>query len=97
MNTEPFTFASDTVNIAVTATSQALALTAGTGNVMLTNTGSQTVFIKLGDSAITVTVANGYPLLANSTQSFTKGSATHCAAIAAATGSTMYATSGEGV
>ena len=93
----PFAFASDTVNIAVTAISQALALTAGIGNVMITNIGAQTVFIKFGNSAITVTVSNGYPVLGNSTQAFAKGESTHCAAIAAAAGSTLYSTSGEGI
>ena len=98
-----FSAVGDTVNLAVTATTQTIALTAGTNNVLVTNIGTQTVFIKIGNSAVTVTATNGYPLLANSTQAFSQTisasntEATHCAVIAAAVGSTVYISTGDGV
>ena len=98
-----FSAVGDTVNLAVTGTAQTIALTTGTNNVMVTNIGTQTVFIRFGNSAVTVTVNNGYPLLANSTQSFSQtiaasnAEATTCAVIAAAVGSTVYISTGEGV
>ena len=98
-----FSAVGDTVNVAVTGTSQVIPLTAGTTNVLLTNIGTQTVFTKFGNSAVTVTVNNGNPLLANSTQSFGKtidasnNEATHCAVIAVGVGSTVYVSTGRGV
>ena len=100
--TIPFKAVGDTVNIAVNASSQVLLLTPGSDNVIVTNIGTQIVFIQFGNSTTTVTVDNGYPLLANSTQSFSKNGVTsnkldtHCAVIAAGTGSRVYVSTGEG-
>lgn len=90
----PFCPSGDTVNLAVTATAQDLALTAGLGTIRIANVGNQTVFIHFGDTA---TVANGIPLLANSAEVFAKGAVNSLSAIAAGTGSTIYVTTGDGV
>ena len=89
-----------TVNEATTASSQALALTGvGTGaHVVITNIGSQVIFVAFGISTVTTAVTTGHPILANSAQIFTvPQGVTHVAHRAAATGSTLYATSGQGV
>ena len=66
--------------------------------VLLTNVGSNTVFVAFGDSTVTTTVTAGCPLLANSAQTFSvKATDTHFAAISAATGNTLYATPGQGL
>lgn len=89
------------MNVAVTAASQVLQLTSlgqsQQGTLVLSNIGPNTVFIKLGPVGQTVTVSNGYPLLANSKETITfPGEVTHVAVIAAATGNTLYASSGFG-
>lgn len=97
---QPFSPVGDTVNVAVTATSQALALTSlGTmgGSVRIGNIGTQTVFIAFGSSSVTTTTAAGIPILPNTVEVFALGGVTHVAAIATAVGSTLYATSGQGV
>lgn len=87
-----------TVNAAVTGTVATLTLTplgiAG-GNVRLTNIGSQTVFILI-DNATVATVVNAMPLLPNTTEVFAVGTNSAVQHIAAAVGSTLYATSGLG-
>lgn len=98
----PFSPVGDTVNIAVTAASQALLLTslgATSGTVRLVNIGNQTIFLKFGTSGTTTTTAAGFPLMPNTAEIFAFGSnaITHVAVIAATTGSTLYATSGQGV
>lgn len=87
-----------TVNLAVTGSAQTLAVAPGgvaAHTVRLANIGSQTVFI-LFDNATTVTVSNGAAVLANSVETFSVGVATSIQAIAAAVGSTIYATAGFG-
>lgn len=96
----PFSPVGGTVNVAVTATSQALALTSlGTmsGSVRISNIGTQTVFIAFGSSAVTTLVTTGLPILPNTVEVFALGGVTHVAVIATAVGSTLYATSGQGV
>jgi hypothetical protein len=100
----PFAPAS-TTNIAVTASAQTFTLPSvmvGVNRQMvLTNVGSQTVFAvcdgTLSAAPTTATTSNGMPLLANSqvviTMQYTISS---CSVIAAAVGSTLYATSGIG-
>lgn len=61
---------------------------------MLTNIGTQTVFVRL--DATTVTAANGMPVLANSQVTFGVNFGATPRAIAAATGSTIYLTLGNG-
>lgn len=86
-----------TVNVAVTGTAQTLTFTAydtAETTVRLCNIGTQTVFINF---QATATSSNGIPLLANSSEVFSKGSALSVSAIAATIGSTLYATTGLGV
>lgn len=90
----PFSPKGDTVNLAVTGTAQDLALTEGHGTIRIANVGNQTVFIHFQTTA---TVGNGIPILANSAEVFGKGAVGSLSAIAAATGSTIYVTTGEGV
>lgn len=86
----------NTSNIAVTATSQALAITAGVSDaVSVTNSGTQVIFVAFGDASVTVTVATGIPLLSNNFRDFGRRSETHMAVIAGAVGSTAYLTKGE--
>lgn len=98
---QPFTqFSQDTTNLAVTASAQNLTLPAAalqaTRQIVLTTVGTQVVFVRC-DGA-TSTASNAMPLLPNSQILVTVGSgATTCSAIAAATGSTVYATAGSGV
>lgn len=90
----------DTVNLAVTTASQALAVnTAPVGNrsVRIANIGTQTVFLKFGASGVTTTAGAGFPMLGNSVETFLiRADQTHVAAIAGATGNTIYVTLGEG-
>ena len=89
--------AGSTVNVAVTATAQNITPSGCEGpnaGVILTNIGSQTVFIHL---TATATVSNGMPLLANTAMGpFQIPAGAAISVIAAATGSTLYATSGYG-
>jgi hypothetical protein len=95
----PFQVKGATVNVAVTAASQALAITrpgVGTQSVRIANIGTQTIFIVFGISTATATVAAGMPMLANTAETFTiENEVTTVAVIAGNTGSTMYVTTGE--
>ncbi|WP_257834541.1 hypothetical protein [Burkholderia glumae] len=88
-----------TTNIAVTASVQQLALpstTAESTTMRLTNSGTQTVFWSYG-AASGLTVSNGVPVLANTVEEFTvPGGVSQISVIASATGSTLYATLGDG-
>lgn len=88
-----------TVNLAVLATTSSVALTSlgGLGGtVRIANVGTQTIFITFGGSTITTATTTGMPIVANTAVNLDMGTATHVAAIAGATGSTLYATSGQG-
>lgn len=91
----------NTVNLAVTATSQLLAIpnTAhGTRSLRIVNSGSQTVFVDFVTTTGTAVATTSMPLLAGTVELFTFGNdITHVSAIAAATGSTIYITPGEGL
>lgn len=84
-----------TANVAVTGTAADLTIVAGASAVMLTNIGNQVIFFKFntgGASASTDT-----PLLPNSQSIFSMPpGTTKISAIAAAAGSTLYATPGTG-
>lgn len=87
-----------TQNIAVTATAQSFPLPNIVGTiyaVRFANLGTQTVFIAL--EGVTATVNNGIPLPAGAVETFTLDSQSSISVIATATGSTLYATVGEGV
>jgi hypothetical protein len=100
----PFTPVS-TASIAVTGTAQTLTLPlANTGmarQVVLSNVGTQTVFLVCdginGTSPTTATTSNGMPMLANTQIVISLGAAViSCSVIASTTGSTLYATGGSG-
>ena len=87
-----------TTNIAVTAVSQQLTLPPipnDGATVLLTNVGTQTVFFGYGVGTASITTS--VPLLAGSSQTFdVSQGVSQIAVIAAATGSTLYASVGRG-
>jgi hypothetical protein len=88
--------AASTNNIAVTAAAQSMPLPiiAVEGvTVRLVNAGTQTVFIAFAGTA---TVATSMPMLANTIETFTFPQGAVISVIAAGTGSTLYATFGDG-
>ena len=90
-----------TQNIVVTGTTQNQVITPntiGVRSIRFVNSGTQVVFIAFGkDNTVTVTAANGIPILANTTAIFTLDQdISYVAAIAGATGSTLYYTVGQG-
>jgi len=92
--------AANTSNIAVTASNQTFTLspTVGSdgGTVRLANIGTQTVFVAMG--TVTSTTTTSMPVLANSIETFSlPGGVNTLSVIAAATGSTLYATIGQGI
>lgn len=96
----PFQPKGVTVNLAVTGSSQPIQITrsgVGTQSVRIHNIGNQTVFLNFGiDNTVTVTATNGFPILANTYETFTfEHDFNYIAAIAATTGSTIYITTGE--
>jgi hypothetical protein len=95
----PFMVKGNTVNLTVGTSSARVAATGsgqGIQSIRLTNTGSNTVFIKIGNSTVSATVAAGFPMLPNTVETFMLGKDdTHIAAIAASTGNTLYVTTGE--
>ena len=97
---QPAATAASTTSIAVTASNQTLTLSPNGGTqdatIRLANIGSQTVFVALG--TVTSAVATSMPILSNTVEVFTlPGGVTTLSVIAAATGSTLYATIGQGV
>jgi hypothetical protein len=94
---QPKSTAANTTNIAVTATNQTFTLptrSAG-GQVLLTNVGTQTVFIALG--TVTSVATTSMPLIANTSRVISvPDGVTTLSVIAANTGSTLYATDGIG-
>lgn len=99
---EAFLPIGNTVDFAVTGTTASAALRIpmpGQPSVVrLANIGTETVFVAFGPSTVAATVADGFPMIANSVECFSlPADATHVAAIAGGVGSTLYATVGEGV
>lgn len=90
-----------TQNLPVTAVAQTLTLADGVGTraVRLVNVGTQTIFLAfVGATESTATLATSIPLPAGQTEVFTIGNdVTGISAIANASGSTLYATVGEGL
>lgn len=94
----------NTVNIAVSASSQAVQLptpqTNGEQQVLVTNDGTATVWIRFGGAGITTASTTGIPVPAGSAQVFTYRSvagASWAAAIAAGSTGTVYFTPGAGL
>lgn len=90
----------NTVNLAVLATSATVAVspaTVGSRSARIYNSGTNTVFINFGPVGTVATVANSMPMLPNSVETFYfHNDWTLVAAIASATGNTIYITMGEG-
>jgi len=89
------------VNIAVDVASARIQVTSAVsgGQVRLMNSGTNVVFVKFGDSTVVATNAN-LALLPNSVEVFTvPGNCPnlYVAAIAAASGNTLYISAGDGV
>jgi hypothetical protein len=95
----PFMVKGNTVNLAVTNASARVAVTrpgVGIQSIRLTNIGTQNIFITIGTSTVTSAVATGFPMLPNTVETFMLDKeSTHIAAIADASGSTLYVTTGE--
>lgn len=90
-----------TRNIAVGVTNQTLAIPDtpfGTRALRIVNVGTQTVFVELGLSTVVADVTTSIPILPGSAEVMTiPNDITTIATIAAATGSTLYFTYGEGL
>ena len=77
-------------------------LTKWTYQCLVTNSGANMAFVAFGASGIVAAIpvagtpANGVPIAPNSTRAFTVNSGQYIAAIASATGNTLYATAGVG-
>lgn len=83
-----------TLNVAVGTTSTNTVITAVTGTLNLTNVGTEVVFVAVGTAAQTATVTTSFPILPNTSITIEGNSVTNVAAIAGATGSTLYITRG---
>lgn len=96
---QPIAGAASTLNIAVTASNQTFTLPSppnSGGTMRLVNSGSQVVFWAYG--TVTSAVATSTPMLPGTVETFTlPGGVTTLSVIAGATGSTLYATIGEGM
>lgn len=97
---QPAPTAASTTALAVTAANQTMTLLPNGGNrdasLRLANIGSQVVFVALG--TVTASVSTSMPILPNTVEVFTlPGGISTLSVIAAATGSTLYATIGQGV
>lgn len=92
----------NTVNVAVTSSNQSLALGANKGQgfqaVRIVNSGTQNIFLNFSQAAGTAAVATDLVMLAGSVEIFgLHPDISFINVIAAASGSTMYVTVGEGV
>lgn len=91
-----------TVSLAVLTTSAAVPAPAVTNlaNYRFTNIGANTIFLQFapaGAAAPVAVAATSMPMAPNSVEVFTLPPNTQVAAIAAATGNTLYVTPGEGL
>ena len=91
----------NTVNVAVTTTSQLLAIPntpLGTRSLRIVNSGTQNIFLDFVTTTGTSVATTSMPMLPGSIEVFTFGNdITHIAVIAGAVGSTIYITPGEGL
>src|ERR1700693_948748 len=95
----PFSFKGKTVSLTVGVSSTNVAITqaqVGTQSVRLTNVGSNVVFFTFGKDSTIAATNTDVPVLPNSVETFLlPKDITYIAAIAAATGNTLYVTTGE--
>ncbi len=93
----PFSVSGNTVNLSATDSSSRVELTAqGDKTVRVYNSGTETVFINFGDSAVTAATASGLPVPGGVVEAFAAGDVTHAAGITSTGSSTVYFTSGRG-
>lgn len=91
-----------TINVAVTAASQPLGplKVSSTSQARFVNVGSQTIFIDIVPAAAaapTAVATTSMPMIPNSVEVFSVPQGAQIAVIAAATGSTLYVTAGDGM
>ena len=98
-----FFSAAETAALTVGTASANVAIPSGGRHLLLTNSGSNVVYIALGtDNTVSAAIpasgapASGIPLLPNSQTILYAGTGTYVAAIAAATGNTLFVTPGNG-
>lgn len=88
-----------TVNLAVTNSTGAVALTGNATVYRLFNAGTATVFVEFGASTVTAATATGMPIASGAVEWLrppTAQVAPYVAAITASGTATLYATAGEG-
>lgn len=88
-----------TTSVAVTAVNNSFTLTPSVGSdggsMRVVNIGTQTIYLAYG--SVTASVATSMPILANTVETFSlPGAVNTLSVIAAATGSTIYVTTGIG-
>lgn len=83
-----------TTSLAATTTTSRVALPSR--NLRIHNGGSNTVFVRFGDSTINATTTDGMPIPGGAVEVFNHHGATHLAAIFASGSGTVYLTPGEG-
>lgn len=87
-----------TVNIAVSAVSQRVAMNTGNaiGQIRVFNGATETTFVTFGDATVTASATTGTPIPSGAIEVMTVMAATHVAAIGDGTG-TIYFTPGSGL
>ena len=101
--TNPFApTAASTVNIDVSASSQAVALGGNRngGQIRIMNNGTATVWVAFGSSSVTAASASAFPVGAGVTEVLSlplSDGASHAAAIAAGSTGKVYFTTGTGI
>lgn len=86
-----------TATLSATATTGSAALVGNGPNLLVTNAGTATVFVELGVSGVTATVAAGLPILSGMCMALGRPPrATHIAGITASGTATVYVTTGDG-
>lgn len=100
MYIRPFGSVGNTVNLTVGTATANVAITRaglGTQSIRLTNIGANVIFFTLGkDNTATASLTTSVPVLPNSVETFLlPNDMSYIAAISAATGNTLYVTTGE--
>lgn len=100
MQIRPFNYKGSTVNIVVGTSSANIAITqggVGTQSIRITNVGANVIFFQLGkDNTVVAAVATSAPILPNTVETFlVPNDMLYIAVISAATGNTVYLTTGE--
>lgn len=86
----------NTAQLSASAASSRVALDATSSAVRVLNAGPNLAYIHFGNSTVTADNAK-IPLPVGTTELFTKGNATHVAAIVDSGSAVLYFTSGEGI